>query len=648
MTPTINETQDHHMTRTSNPRHLRTLPLATAVLLLLLLLPASAEAATYAVDGCQRPDGTRTFTDGWSPSQYGSGSTVNSCSAAGALSASWASDVPHAVGDYARWAFSAPDGTIIRSFSGRRISRTNPRTDSATPITFIKADDAFYEECGTSFPCSAQDGEFAFAVESAREVSFGVSCVHFSAGTCPAGETSIAASRLRVALEDLSSPRFDAEPTGSLTSPSNTERVRSVAYSASDVGGGLYRQRLLSDGVEVASAAIDENGGRCVRYPVEGGFTSPVPCKTSATSGMSLDTASLVDGEHEITLQVLDATNENKAAASWKIVVDNVVPVIGGVVVDGVAVEGQVLRCGATVAGQGTRLSYQWLRANPDGSGAVEIPGATSTSYLVGSQDVGRRLLCRVTATDGGGTSSSTSAFDSGSPASAVVASKDRAAGGLAGIAAPPLAPLPVCTTARVTLGNVVREQRRDYRRSGMTLVGRLTSTGDGRGLGGVTLDIMQTVTRAGSSRRTKVASTKTTVAGSFSVRVPAGPTRVLELSDPTCGTVGPQVVQRVRGAISARTTTPRVRNRQTARIRGRVLGGYVGKGLPLELQVKVGRKWRDVKAVTTNARGEFRVGYRFLRTFVRYTYRFRVVSRGGTAWPYLRASSAQIKVRVN
>ncbi|MEJ7893301.1 MAG: hypothetical protein WKF94_11745 [Solirubrobacteraceae bacterium] len=385
-----------------------------------------------------------------------------------------------------------------------------------------------------------------------------------------------------------------------------------------------------------------------MRYAVGGGFTSPVPCKTSAAGGMSLDTASLADGEHEVTLQVLDATNENKAAASWRIVVDNVAPVIGGVVVDGVAVEGQALRCGATVAGQGTRLTYQWLRADPSGTGAAEIPGATSASYLVGSQDVGRRLLCRVTATDGGGTSSSTSAFDSGSPASAVVAAKNPAAGGPVGIAAPPLAPLPVCTTARVTLGNVAREQRRDYRRSGMTLAGRLTSTSSGRGLGGAVLDVMQTVTRAGSSRRTKIATARTASTGAFSVRVPAGPTRVLELRDPTCGTVGPQVVQRVRGAITARTTTRRVRNRQTARIRGRVLGGYVGKGLPLELQVKVGTKWRDVKAVTTNARGEFRVGYRFLRTFVRYTYRFRVVSRGGTAWPYLRASSAQIKVRVN
>ena len=78
------------------------------------------------------------------------------------------------------------------------------------------------------------------------------------------------------------------------------------------------------------------------------------------------------------------------------------------------------------------------------------------------------------------------------------------------------------------------------------------------------------------------------------------------------------------------------------------MLGGHLGRGLPLELQVKVGRSWRDVKAMTSNARGEYRVSYRFLRTYVRYTYKFRVVSRGGSAWPYMAARSPVVRVRVN
>ncbi len=78
------------------------------------------------------------------------------------------------------------------------------------------------------------------------------------------------------------------------------------------------------------------------------------------------------------------------------------------------------------------------------------------------------------------------------------------------------------------------------------------------------------------------------------------------------------------------------------------MLGGYVGRGLPLELQVRVGRTWKDVKAMTSNTRGEYKVNYRFLRTYVRYTYRFRVVTRAGSAWPFGAARSREVRVRVN
>ncbi len=78
------------------------------------------------------------------------------------------------------------------------------------------------------------------------------------------------------------------------------------------------------------------------------------------------------------------------------------------------------------------------------------------------------------------------------------------------------------------------------------------------------------------------------------------------------------------------------------------MLGGYVGRGIGLELQVRVGRRWRDVKHTTTNSRGEFKVGYRFTRTYVRYTYQFRIVTRAGGVWPYMPAKSRVVKIRVN
>jgi hypothetical protein len=363
----------------------------------------------------------------------------------------------------------------------------------------------------------------------------------------------------------------------------------------------------------------------------------------------------LADGAHEMELQVFDATDENKVVSSWGLQVDNAPPSVGEVSLDGVAREGESLRCGAAVDGQSARIAYRWLRSSADGSDAKEVVGATDATHALVAADVGKKLLCRVTATDGGGTTARTSSLTTGPFAGGgLVLAKgapggpDRAsaAGGPSGTGG--AASLPVCASATVSMSGSMAPLTRSYRRSSFGLSGRLTATSGGGALGGAVLDVMQTVTRAGSGQRTKIGSVKTAPDGSFKAKVPSGPTRIVQIVDPGCGSVGAAMSQRVRGAVQAKTTTRRVRNRQAARFRGRVLGGYVGRGLPLELQVKVGSSWKDVKAMTTNSRGEYRVSYRFMRTYVRYTYRFRIVTRAGSAWPYMAATSRQVKVRVN
>lgn len=188
---------------------------------------------------------------------------------------------------------------------------------------------------------------------------------------------------------------------------------------------------------------------------------------------------------------------------------------------------------------------------------------------------------------------------------------------------------------------------RRSYKRSAVKLSGRLRGS-DGNAKGGQLLDIVQIVARSGGTQRKTIGTVRTKANGRFKRTARSGPSRALQLVVPDCGAVGRIISERVRGEVRASTTTTSIRNGQTARIRGRVRGGYVGRGMPVELQVKVGRKWRDVKHAMTNSRGEFRVGYRFRRTFVRYTYSFRVVTRAGDAWPYMPATSRVVKVRVN
>lgn len=410
---------------------------------------------------------------------------------------------------------------------------------------------------------------------------------------------------------------------------------------------------------------------------------------------MTFDTSILSDGQHELSLEIYDATAVNKAVESWTILVDNTPPAVGDVAVSGVAREGEALQCAASVEGQTPRTAYQWSRANADGSDEKDITGASAATYTLTAEDVGKKVLCRVTGTDGGGSSTKKSTLTSGpfaggavvvaksappstgttqagatgpagsagsssgsgtngpagpaGPAGPGAAAAVGAAGGSAGAAAAAVvaAAVPKCTTATVSLFGTVTSLRRSYNRSSVPLSGRLIGAA-GEPRAGRELDLIQTVVRAGAAQRTKVGSVRSGADGRFRVTAPPGPSRALQLVEAGCGAVGPIVTERVRGAVQARTTTRRLRNRQTARFKGRVLGGYVGRGIPLELQVKVGRQWRDVKHTTSNARGEYRVSYRFLRTYVRYTYRFRVVTRAGGAWPYMPARSRVVKVRVN
>ncbi len=300
-------------------------------------------------------------------------------------------------------------------------------------------------------------------------------------------------------------------------------------------------------------------------------------------------------------------------------------------------------------------MSYRWLRTNVDGSDEQVIAGADGQSYVLTSADVGKKVLCRVTGTDGGGSASRTSAITDGPFANgAVVAAKVgssaaslSAAGSLATAAQVAASAVPRCSSGVVKAFGTASALSRTYARSAVPLAGRLLDVRGG-GLGGHTLELVQTVVRSGTATRTTVATVLTAGSGRFALRAPRGPSRALQVVDPTCGSVGPIVAERVRGSLAAKTTTHHVRNRQTARFEGRALGGYLGGGIPLELQVKVGRQWRDVKHMTSDRRGRFKVAYRFQRTFVRYTYVFRVVSRAGGAWPYLPASSRTVKVAVN
>jgi hypothetical protein len=129
-------------------------------------------------------------------------------------------------------------------------------------------------------------------------------------GNCPGGNpSSITVNRFQVDLRDLSDPVIVGTPSGDLLDPTQpVAGVRTVSFSATDQGSGLYAARLEVDGQVVASEPVDSNNGRCVKP-----FTAVVPCRANASGTLSLNTATLADGVHSMRLVVTDATETNGA-----------------------------------------------------------------------------------------------------------------------------------------------------------------------------------------------------------------------------------------------------------------------------------------------------------------------------------------------
>lgn len=374
-----------------------------------LVLAGPAQGATYTVNSCT--NALNPGIAGWRFASAGSFlGPEQACSQGGSFGGWLASDVSHNPEDHATFVFDAPSATSIVGIRALRSAEAGPYQVNGNPSGQLLADGQIVEVCSRYYGCSAlQESPIAFTFSSAHTLTFGAFCAN--AAGCPPGATSYKMRQVQTDLNDESDPILSTPPSGPLTDPKSLDRLRTLTYAASDQGGGVYRQRLIVDGAVAPPEVVNDNDTKCA-VP----FRNPVPCRTSATNAsVSLDTATLSDGAHTIQLDVRDATDVNKVQTSpWQIVVDNVPPAVGAVQVTGTAREGDALTCSATAAGQSPTMTYAWLRANADGSGAEVIPGATIATYEQKSADIGKKVICRASGTDHGGTTARDSGIAEG------------------------------------------------------------------------------------------------------------------------------------------------------------------------------------------------------------------------------------------
>lgn len=219
----------------------------------------------------------------------------------------------------------------------------------------------------------------------------------------------------------------------------------------------------------------------------------------------------------------------------------------------------------------------------------------------------------------------------------------DNAGGGAGG------GPAPGVTTTGAAKLAVVGKGRRTlrYGKRGQAAV-RLVDTA-GKAIGGARLEVLQRTDVRGAGFRS--AGTATTDAqGRAKITLAPGPSRTVRVLYRTGDAVAAAVDLRVRVKASTTLKTSRsfLLNGQTLRFSGKVRSTPVPRrGVGIDLQARVGRRWQTFETVRTSRKGAWRAKYTFRSTSGLQTYAFRARVRGDSGFPYAASTSKRVKVRV-
>jgi hypothetical protein len=308
--------------------------LLVSVALLQTCTTGTAVAANYDVHACQLPNGSAAPANGWTPTTVGGPEAVLSIGCPGGAMTGRTGSGTHADQQLIGFSFVAPPGTTISGYE--RTAEGDVTMVSASPGswtwvfgeagTLVGHDEVvdLYTACDNCGPflSSADIPPGAFGYRISRLVT-GLQCIGRGA-RCESTGAHFDVRRISVHLEDLMPPQILAA-SGSLSDQTKPLRGEAtLTLRLRDVGGGLYKTRIEADGQRVSERLIDDPRGTC-RPP----FVAPVPCPSSASVDLPIDTTRWSEGEHAITVRVIDATGVNATTyGPIRVLVDNVPEVV--------------------------------------------------------------------------------------------------------------------------------------------------------------------------------------------------------------------------------------------------------------------------------------------------------------------------------
>lgn len=681
------------------------IPLTTAVLLL-MALPASAPAGTFTLHSCQTPSGTFVGDEGWvalaaTPAPNRDSGVVETCTSNGRALGIRFGDVqlPAESGVGRTWQFNAAPNTSI---SNAAISRSFELAwlieDGLYGRGYVA--DFWHDEDEVSNRLEFRGAPWGGRTDSSRagaqvigsggtweSVSFRLRCWEENGDAlCAPFRAGLRMSRATFTVNDAHAPSGTADVGGLRGEVRGTA---AIGVSASDVGGGVYRAIVSVDGSVVARQVLDENGGTCGDVEPGNGdayeFAAPRPCPLGATGDVTLDTRGLLDGQHQVRVEVEDVAGNARVLHEGTFTSRNgpvatVAPSIGGG--DGPRVGDVLAGIHGSWDGALGQPTLRWLRCDAAGQGCGPISGAIGGIYAVTPVDVGGRLVLEELASNGNGDGSTRS-----QPTAVVVAAPKpdgdgdpapKPPGG--GETPAPGTPTPpgggtggvdglhnpvadqggrapngdgASSAARLTLrvrlaggGSATRARGRHSRR--WTVTGRLVDPG-GRPIADARVNL---VARVGAGRWKAGGVVRTGADGRFSRTLAAGPSRQLRatyfpFADSRSFRGSNVVAIESLAPLTIRADRSRVAGGGTVALAGRAGGARIPRGgLLVALQGhQAGFGWRTFRTVRTNAAGSWKAGYRFRSRAGRFAFRAVVPRQSG--YPFAASTSAAVTVRV-
>ena len=288
-------------------------------------------------------------------------------------------------------------------------------------------------------------GGFSTQIERVLELgAAGSNNVHYGIycrgqGGCGLGTLDLVTNYLAVDVRDERGPGLDVG--GPAWASSSLNGTPTLNYSVRDNAAGGKGVRVLIDGDEKANTQAADNGG-CTDNNWH-------HCPDDVDRAVGVSLAGVPDGQRTLTVIGYDDLDNASTPRTRSVLVDNQPPAMSGeTTLTGKAQQGEQLTCVApTISGQNPTVAYSWTRYNADGTGATPIAGQIETRYTQTSQDIAKKISCTVRATDGGGTSTSTSSLTAGPFANGATV-------------APGTGPTPTGTTTLTSSGGNVSQPR--------------------------------------------------------------------------------------------------------------------------------------------------------------------------------------------